>query len=163
MSKEQGRGQGQGGGMGKKDGTGRGQGGQGKGQGSCGGGFKQNQGGNQKNMNQLTTSQKIVCVTSSGPGLDDQIDPMFGRCQYFVVVDLDALTFKAHANAGRGGSSGVGVGAVQFVANEGVDTVVTGKVGPKAANAFNVAGIQVITGAGGTVRDVILKQFNKKI
>lgn len=111
----------------------------------------------------MSQNAKIVCVSSSGPNPDDQVDPMFGRCHYFIYVDLAAGTFRAQANTGRGSSGGVGIAAVQTVAGEGADTVLTGKVGPKAANAFNSAGIQVITGAGGTVRDLIQKHFGVSI
>ncbi|MFH0891662.1 MAG: NifB/NifX family molybdenum-iron cluster-binding protein [Candidatus Falkowbacteria bacterium] len=163
MKKGQGSGQGKGMGRGQGQGSGRGQGGRGMGMGPQGG-SGQNQGGGNKNMNQATKAQsKIVCVTAAGPDPDSQVDPMFGRCQYFAIIDLDAGTFRAEANNGRSGGSGVGIGAVQFVAREGVDTVVTGKVGPKAANAFNVAGIKAITGASGTVRDAVQKYFGKKI
>jgi predicted Fe-Mo cluster-binding NifX family protein len=32
-----------------------------------------------------------VCVTAAGPGLDAPLDPRFGRCAYFVVVEAETM------------------------------------------------------------------------
>jgi predicted Fe-Mo cluster-binding NifX family protein len=116
-------------------------------------------------MNQTTmqNQSKIVCVSSSGPDLGDQVDPRFGRCQYIVIIDLDALSSKIVVNANQGGGSGVGIATAQFAINEGADTVITGRVGPKAEQALLAGGIKIITGAAGTIRGVIAQYFNKKI
>jgi len=35
-----------------------------------------------------------VAITSSGNTLDALIDPRFGRCAYFIIVDTDTMQFK---------------------------------------------------------------------
>ena len=39
-----------------------------------------------------------VCVTSEGNNLDSKVDPRFGRCQYFIIADIDTLAFEAVQN-----------------------------------------------------------------
>ena len=154
------------GGKGSGKGAGRGRGGQEKGMGPCGNRTGQkNKGGEKKKMSsQKSQNQnKMVCITAVGPGLDEQLDPMFGRCQFFIIVNLGTGAFQTLPNTARNNGNGAGISAVQFVANKNTDTVVTGRVGPKAADAFKVAGISVITGANGTVREVVARYFNKNI
>ena len=42
-----------------------------------------------------------IAVSSTGPELDDLVDPRFGRCSYYVVVDPETLSFEAVPNEGR--------------------------------------------------------------
>ncbi len=96
-----------------------------------------------------------VAVSSTGEGLDAQIDPRFGRCPYFVIVDTETMGFEAIPNTSQGAPSGAGIQAAQALANRGVQTVLTGNVGPNAFQALSVAGINVITGVFGTVRETV--------
>lgn len=96
-----------------------------------------------------------ICVTASSGGLDAQLDPRFGRCQYFLIVDSDKMDFEVMPNMGAKTMGGAGIQAAQAVANKGVEVVITGNVGPNAFQTLSVAGIKIITGAFGTVRDVI--------
>lgn len=98
-----------------------------------------------------------ICVTSTGNSLDAQIDPRFGRCSYFVIVDSETMQFEAVPNVAAGVSGGAGIQAAQTVANKGVKLLITGNVGPKAFQALAGAGIEVATGAFGTVREAIGK------
>ena len=96
-----------------------------------------------------------ICVTASSGSLDAQVDPRFGRCQYFLIVDSDKMDFEAMPNMGANTMGGAGIQAAQAVSNKGVGVVITGNVGPNAFKALSAAGINVLTGASGTVRDVI--------
>jgi predicted Fe-Mo cluster-binding NifX family protein len=98
-----------------------------------------------------------ICVTSAGNSIDAQIDPRFGRCSYFVIVDSETMQFEAVPNMAAGASGGAGIQAAQAVANKGVKLLVTGNVGPKAFQALTAAGIEVATGAFGTVREAVEK------
>ena len=93
-----------------------------------------------------------IAVTATGAGMDAKVDPRFGRCAYFVIVETDDMSFKAAENPNVAAGSGAGIGAGQLMAEEGVQAVLTGNVGPNAYRTLNAAGIQVITGASGTVR-----------
>ena len=36
-----------------------------------------------------------IAISSTGPDLDAQVDPRFGRCEYFLIVELDDMSFEA--------------------------------------------------------------------
>ena len=96
-----------------------------------------------------------VCVTSEGKTLDSRVDPRFGRCRYFILVDPETLVFEAADNAGIEASGGAGIQAGQAVASKGAKAVITGNVGPNAFQTLQAAGIEIFTGATGTVRDAL--------
>lgn len=97
-----------------------------------------------------------LCVTSTGASLDSELDPRFGRCSYFILVDSETLEFQSFENESSGASGGAGVQSGKFVADSGAKIVLTGNVGPKAFSTLGAAGISVVTGlAGLTVRDAI--------
>jgi predicted Fe-Mo cluster-binding NifX family protein len=96
-----------------------------------------------------------IAISSSGKDLDSQIDPRFGRCQYFIFADPDTMDSEALENVGLMASGGAGIQAAQFVAQKGVNALITGNLGPNAASALSAAGIKVYLVPGGTVREVI--------
>ena len=98
-----------------------------------------------------------ICVTSTGNSLEAQIDPRFGRCSYFVIVDSETMQFEAVPNMAAGASGGAGIQAAQTVANKGVKLLITGNVGPKAFQALAAAGIEIATGSFGAVREAVEK------
>ena len=97
-----------------------------------------------------------IAVSATSESLDAQIDPRFVRCPYFVIVDSETMKFEAVPNVASGAMSGAGIQAAQMIASRGVKVVVTGNVGPNAFQALS-AGIDVITGVFGTVREVVEK------
>ncbi|MEA1907370.1 MAG: NifB/NifX family molybdenum-iron cluster-binding protein [Euryarchaeota archaeon] len=104
-----------------------------------------------------------ICVTSTGPGLDSPVDPRFGRCPYFIIVDPETMEYEAVANQSADASGGAGVQAAQTVAEKGVSVVVTGHVGPNAVPVLDAAGIRSLTDASGTVRDAVVQYRDGKL
>ncbi len=103
-----------------------------------------------------------VIVTSTGPSLDDDLDPRFGRCQYFLVVDTEKMAvLESVENEGIMASGGAGIQAGQFAANKGAEAVITGNVGPNAIQTLQAAGIGVYLAPPGTVRQAI-EAFKKE-
>lgn len=96
-----------------------------------------------------------ICVTSQGNNLESEIDPRFGRCQYFIFVDSDTLKFEAMQNPNIEAQGGAGVQSAQFVASKNAKAVVTGNVGPNAFQTLTAAGIEIFTGASGSIRQAI--------
>jgi len=98
-----------------------------------------------------------ICVSAVANSLDAQLDPRFGRCPYFVIVDSESMQFEDIPNRASGATGGAGIQAAQIIANKGVKVVITGNVGPNAFQALSSAGIKIVTGAFGTVREAVEK------
>jgi len=96
-----------------------------------------------------------VAISATGPGLEAEVNPRFGRCQYFVIVDPQTMEFEAIENSSAAAAGGAGIGTAQMVANKGAEVVLTGNCGPNAYRTLSAADIQVITGVTGKVRDAI--------
>jgi len=98
-----------------------------------------------------------ICVSAAANSLDAQLDPRFGRCPYFVIVDSESMQFEAIPNMASGVTGGAGIQAAQTIAKRGVEVVITGNVGPNAFQALSAVGIKIVTGAFGTVRESVEK------
>ncbi|MFZ5785300.1 MAG: NifB/NifX family molybdenum-iron cluster-binding protein [Acidobacteriota bacterium] len=96
-----------------------------------------------------------VAVSSTGSTLDAAIDPRFGRCQTFLLVETDDLGFEAVANGSFTLGGGAGIQAALLVAQRGAKAVLTGNCGPNAHQTLTASGIQVVVGCSGTVRDAV--------
>lgn len=99
-----------------------------------------------------------IAISSSGPDLDASVDQRFGRCPCFVVVDPGSEKFEVLDNQAAMMSGGAGIQAAQMVVNSGVAAVITGNLGPNAADILAAAGVKTYLGISGTVRQV-LQQF----
>ena len=101
-----------------------------------------------------------ICVTATGNNLDARVDPRFGRCSYFVLIDSETMQIEAIPNDASGARVGAGIEAAQTVADKEAKVLITGNVGPNAYQALSAAGIQIITGASETVK-VAVDKFKK--
>ena len=98
-----------------------------------------------------------ICISSQGDNLEAQVDPRFGRCQYFIVVDTETFEFEAIQNPNVAAMGGAGIQSAQLVANKGIKAVLTGNTGPNAFQTLQAAGLEVIAGVSGVVREAIEK------
>ena len=100
-----------------------------------------------------------VCVTSSGNGLDAEVDPRFGRASNFFIVYTDTLDYEVISNPNVDAAGGAGIQSGQLIASKGAKAVLTGNVGPNAFQTLQAAGLDIYTGVTGTIRDAVEK-FN---
>jgi predicted Fe-Mo cluster-binding NifX family protein len=96
-----------------------------------------------------------VVVSSTGKDLDSQIDPRFGRCAYFIIVDTDTMAYEALDNANLALGGGAGIQSAQLVASKGAKVAITGNCGPNAVRTLAAAGVEVIVGQSGSVRRAV--------
>lgn len=101
-----------------------------------------------------------LAISSSGKGIESEVDARFGRCPYFVIVEIENGEIKSEKtieNVGIKYERGAGVTAAQIVGNENVDAVITMNMGPRAVTVMKQLGIKVYFGRG-KIKDVI-KEF----
>ena len=99
---------------------------------------------------------KIV-MSATGPSLDSALDPRFGRCAYFVILDSDTGALAAVENPFLDTAGGAGTQAAQWVLDQEADVLLTGRCGPKAAAVLSDAGLRVLEGASGSLREASAK------
>ena len=96
---------------------------------------------------------RIAVSADDNNGLDSVVSPHFGRCPYYVLIDLDgrevnqvntiANPYYAHHQPGQ---------VPGFINNQKADVMLTGGMGRRAIASFQQYGTQAVTGASGTVR-----------
>jgi predicted Fe-Mo cluster-binding NifX family protein len=96
-----------------------------------------------------------IAISATGPTLDAEVDPRFGRCHYFIIADIETDKFEAVDNSSATAAGGAGISAAQMVVKKGVEAVLTGNCGPNAHQVFSSAGVKVITGVSGKIKDAI--------
>ena len=99
-----------------------------------------------------------IAVTAIGPSLDAAVEPRFGRCPYFLIIDPDSLSFESVENPNAALGGGAGIQSAQLIAEKGAEVVLTGNCGPNAYQTLSAAGIGVVIGCSGTARGVV-EQF----
>jgi predicted Fe-Mo cluster-binding NifX family protein len=83
------------------------------------------------------------------------MDPRFGRCSHFVLVETDDMTFEAIENGNSSLGGGAGIQSAQLMAQKGAKAVLTGNCGPNAHQTLSAAGIDVVVGCSGTVSEAV--------
>jgi len=97
-----------------------------------------------------------IAISSQGQTMDSQVDARFGRASFFLVVGEDGGEPVVLDNSqAQGQGHGAGIQAAQLVASSGAGVVLTGVVGPKAWNALEAAGVEIVQGAGGAVSQAL--------
>jgi predicted Fe-Mo cluster-binding NifX family protein len=87
-----------------------------------------------------------IAVSAVQPSIESPVDPRFGRCACFILVDSETMEWKSLDNRDAAMAAGAGIGAARFIANEGARAVITGVVGPNATQTLSAAGIHSFWG-----------------
>jgi predicted Fe-Mo cluster-binding NifX family protein len=102
-----------------------------------------------------------IMVSASGPELEAQVDPRFGRAPYFLLINPETMEFEMLSNQQNlQAAHGAGIQSAALVARHRPTVVITGKCGPKAFKTLAAAGIPVLLGAAGSVRQA-LQQYRQ--
>ena len=96
-----------------------------------------------------------IAISATGTNLDAEVDPRFGRCQSFIIVDVETNEFEGVDNTSATAAGGAGISAAQMIVEKGVEAVLTGNCGPNAHQVLSSAGIKIITGVSGKIKNVI--------
>jgi len=104
-----------------------------------------------------------IAIPSKGTTLDSAPDDRFGRAPYFALIDTETRKFTSIENTAASAPGGVGPQAVGVLSREGVQVVITGRIGGNALTALKEAGIEVIEQElAGTVGDICEKYSSSR-
>jgi len=103
-----------------------------------------------------------LAVTSKGDDLEGEIAPM-ARSSFFIIFEGDPKNHLVMENLVKKAGSESGLRVAKEIADQKVDIVVTGTIGPRAFKHLQAAGIKVHAGCEGKVSDVLEKCLNGKL
>jgi len=95
-----------------------------------------------------------TAFAATGAGLDDLVAPRFGECPFFLILDRGTSSLQAVRSPDTH-NHGAGMLSAQLMEERRVGTVIAGDCGPYAANLLDAAGIKVVCGIRGTVREAV--------
>lgn len=84
-----------------------------------------------------------IAISANGNDLNANLEPRFGRCPFFAVYNDEEKKWSFIANPGALEGSGAGIKAAQFLAEQQIDVLLTGELGPNASRLLNSIGIDV--------------------
>ena len=101
-------------------------------------------------------SMRIAVSADSDNGLDSAVNPHFGRCPLFVLVDVEkgsvvrveTVRNPYHKNHQPGQVPG-------FIRSQRADVILSGGIGASALSFFDQSRVEVATGASGTVGEAV--------
>jgi len=73
------------------------------------------------------------------------------------------MAIEAMPNEAIAAPGGAGIQAAQTVVNKGVDVLISGNIGPNAFQVLSAAGVKIVTGAYGTVKEAVEMYKNGKL
>ena len=107
---------------------------------------------------------KIAISSMDADGLNSRVSGHFGRCPYFIIAEVDnnqvtsatalANPYAQHHQPGQ---------VPQFINQQGVNVMLSGGMGRRAVDFFNQFGIDVATGAAGTVGQAVQAYLDGKL
>ncbi|HDH91415.1 MAG TPA: dinitrogenase iron-molybdenum cofactor [Candidatus Aenigmarchaeota archaeon] len=101
-----------------------------------------------------------IAIASTGKELESNVSLVFGRAPYFLIVEVEGneiKNYKVIENPAVNAMGGAGIQAAQLIANEGVEVVIAGNIGPNALNVLQQVGIKVVSMPNLKVKDAIEK------
>jgi predicted Fe-Mo cluster-binding NifX family protein len=85
-----------------------------------------------------------IAITTNGTDLQSSLDPRFGRCPFFLLVDSETLECEAKPNPGASAGGGAGIKAAQALTGLGAGALITGQCGPNAYQILEAAGLKIM-------------------
>ena len=96
-----------------------------------------------------------LAITGGTPQFETQLERRFGRCAYFIIVDTETRAWESFPNPAVEARGGAGTQAAQFLANQGVEAVISGDFGPNAFTALDAASIQMVSAQEGQAKTLV--------
>ncbi|NOQ56410.1 MAG: hypothetical protein GQ477_06445, partial [Nanohaloarchaea archaeon] len=100
-----------------------------------------------------------LAISAEDNTIESLIDQRFGRCKYFLIVELENDEMKdvtAIENEGALQGHGAGIKASQQLGDLDVDVIITGNLGPNSTAVLKQLGIRAVH-ASGIAEDAVTK------
>jgi len=95
-----------------------------------------------------------VAISTDG----EYVSPHFGRCSHYTIYSVEnGNVVEKEIIENPGHQPGF---LPRFLSEKGIECIIAGGMGPKAASLFNEYRIKVITGVTGKVEDIINEFLN---
>jgi predicted Fe-Mo cluster-binding NifX family protein len=107
---------------------------------------------------------RIAISTENDQGMTSKVSAHFGRCPYFALVDLDegvVAKVVTIANPFYGNHQPGQVPA--FIQSQQADVMLSGGMGAGAISFFQQYGVDVATGASGTVQQSVQRYLRGEL
>ena len=100
--------------------------------------------------------KKIALASEGNQGLDSQISQHFGRCPYYLMVDVEGgKIIKTDSVSNPYYQDHVPGIVPKFIHEQGANVMIAGGIGPMAIDLFASFGIEVVSGVSGGAGDVL--------
>ena len=100
--------------------------------------------------------RRIALATEDNQGFNGQISQHFGRCPYYLIVEVERLEIGKTESVNNPYYNSHAPGMVpQFINEQGVDVMIAGGIGPRAIDMFTGLGIETVSGATGNVGNIL--------
>ncbi len=110
------------------------------------------------------TIMRIAISADNRDGLEAPVSPHFGRCPYYVLVDVEEGRITGVQTVDNPYLSHHEPGAVPgFIRQQGVQVMLTGGMGRRAVEFFTGFGIQPVTGASGIVQEALSRYLKGEL
>jgi len=97
-----------------------------------------------------------IVISAQGENLEAEVDSRFGRASKFLLVESDSMSYTVIDNKqSLDLPQGAGIQAAQNVLPHNPDVVLTGHCGPKAFKILQAAGVDLVLGVKGPIKDAI--------
>lgn len=105
-----------------------------------------------------------IAISTKGDNLESKVDERFGRCPKFLIATVEnkkITGFEVVTNKGAENAHGAGLLASEQMGELNIDVLITGKVGPKAAQILEDLKIEVHCSSG-VISDVLSNFISNK-
>lgn len=97
-----------------------------------------------------------IAITAEQPTADGAVSLRFGRAPHILIYDAGSGEYAHLDNTANADlPQAAGIQTAQAVADAGAEVLITGRVGPKAADALKAGGVKAASVDGGTVRQAV--------
>lgn len=86
---------------------------------------------------------KIYAISSTGKTEKSFLDIRFGKCEYIVIFDVEKNQYSIAENQFLNESHS-GIKLVEYLKDQGVNTIITGEVGPMVSAQLEKDKIQLV-------------------